>query len=224
MCRGSPAPADLFLQVQWDQGRVEHGSSGSPLFSAPGVIVGSLSYAEVLNDGTVCTINPSVAGYSRFSNTYAHVKDYLENLPADLVTPSKTALSFAIANHAAPAAQTVQLVTQSTGQVTYKLRADASWIKLSTITGSLSAKTPATRDHLGRRGAARAARRLFQHGDHPLRRRAAAIRARHRHGARGSIQRGGRHHAQSGGAKRRAMELPDPPGRIPPERPPASPR
>jgi hypothetical protein len=141
---GIPAPANLFLQVQWDQGRVEHGSSGSPLFSAPGVIVGSLSYAEVLDDGTVCTINPSVAGYSRFSNTYAHVSDYLENLPADLITPSKTALSFAIANHAAAAAQTVQLTTLSTGQVTYKLRADAPWIKLSTVTGSVSAKTPAT--------------------------------------------------------------------------------
>ena len=141
---GLPAPANLFLQVQWDQGRVEHGSSGSPLFSAPGVIVGSLSYAEVLDDGTVCTINPSVAGYSRFSNTYAHVSDYLENLPADLITSSKTALSFAIANHAAPAVQTVQLATQSTGQVTYKLRADAPWIKLSSVTGNVSAKTPAT--------------------------------------------------------------------------------
>jgi Viral BACON domain len=142
--QGTSAPANLFLQVKWDQGRVEHGSSGSPLFSAPGVIVGSLSYAEFLTDGTVCTINPSVAGYSRFSNTYANVKDYLENVPAVLVTPSKPALSFTMANHAASPAQSVQLVTQSTGQVTYKLRADASWIKLSAMTGSLSAKTPAT--------------------------------------------------------------------------------
>ena len=141
---GVSAPGDLFLQVQWDQGRLEHGSSGSPLFSAPGVVVGSASYAEVLSDGTVCTINPSVSGYSRFSNTYAYVKDYLENLPADLVTPSKPALSFTVTNHAAPAAQTLQLVTQSTGQVTYKLRADASWIKLSGVTGNVSAKTPAT--------------------------------------------------------------------------------
>jgi hypothetical protein len=137
------APADLFLQVLWDKGRIEHGSSGSPLFSAPGVVVGSASYAEVLGDGTVCTISPSVAGYSRFSNTYAYVKDYLENLPADLVTPSKPALSFTMTNHAAPAAQAVQLVTQSTGQVVYKLRADASWIVLSAATGNVSAKTPA---------------------------------------------------------------------------------
>src|SRR6185295_11892243 len=87
---GSAAPGDLFLQVLWRGGRVEHGSSGSPLFSAPGVIVGSLSYGPVLEDGTVCRINPSVAGYSRFSNTYARLKDYLENLPADLVLPDKS--------------------------------------------------------------------------------------------------------------------------------------
>ena len=141
---GTAAPGNLFLQVQWDKGRTEPGSSGSPLFSAPGVVVGSLSYGPVAADGTVCTINPSVDGYARFSNTYAQIHDYLEDLPADLVTPSKAALSFTIANHAAPAAQTVQLVTQTTGQVVYKLRADASWIKLSAMTGSVSAKTPAT--------------------------------------------------------------------------------
>ncbi len=141
---GETAPGDLFLSVQWDKGRTEPGSSGSALFSAPGVVVGSLTYGEVLSDGTVCTINPAVDGYGRFSNTYAHVKDYLENLPADLVTPSKAELNFTITNHAAPPAQTVQLVTQSTGQVVYKLRADASWIKLSSMTGSLSAKTPSS--------------------------------------------------------------------------------
>jgi hypothetical protein len=141
---GFSAAGNLFLQVMWNKGRVEPGSSGSPLFSAPGVVVGSLSYGDVLSDGTVCTINPSVSGYSRFSNIYAHVKDYLENFPADLVTPSKPEVSFTVDNHIVPLAQTIQLVTQSTGQVTYKLRADASWIKLSGITDSLSAKTPAT--------------------------------------------------------------------------------
>jgi hypothetical protein len=141
---GITTPANLFLQVQWLEGRVEHGSSGSPLFSAPGVVVGSLSYGPIADDGSYCTVDPSVAGYARFSNTYAQVHDYLENLPADLVTPAPATLSFTVANHAAPAAQTVQLVTQSTGQVVYKLRADASWIKLSGVTGSLSAKTPSS--------------------------------------------------------------------------------
>jgi hypothetical protein len=109
---------------------------------APTVFAGSLSDGQVLTCGTLCTVNPSVSGYSRFSNTYAQVKDYLENLPADLVTSSKPELSFTLANHAAPSAQSMQLVTQSTGQVVYKLRADASWIKLSGLPVSLSAKTP----------------------------------------------------------------------------------
>jgi hypothetical protein len=143
--QGLVTDASLFLQVQWDGGRVEHGSSGSPLFSAPGVIVGSLSFGEVLSDGTVCTVIPSVAGYSRFSHTYSQISDYLENLPADLVLPAQPKLSFTVTNHTAPAAQSVQLTTQSTGQSAFKLRADASWIKLmTTTTGSLSAKTPAT--------------------------------------------------------------------------------
>jgi hypothetical protein len=143
--QGLTADSSLFLQVEWTAGRVEHGSSGSPLFSAPGIIVGSLSYGEVLEDGTVCRINPSVAGYSRFSNTYSYISDYLENLPAELVAPSQPKVTFTMANHAVPPAQTVQLTTQSTGQVAYKLRSDASWIKLTTsMTGILSAKTPAT--------------------------------------------------------------------------------
>jgi hypothetical protein len=141
---GTTLDGSLFLQVQWNDGRVEHGSSGSPLFSAPGVIVGSLSYGEVNSDGTVCTINPSVSGYARFSHTYSQISDYLENLPADLVLPAQPKLSFTMTNHTAPTAQSVQLTTQSTGQVTYKLRADVPWIKLATMTGNLSAKTPAT--------------------------------------------------------------------------------
>ena len=141
---GITAPGNLFLQVEWAQGRVEHGSSGSPLFSAPGVLTGSLSYGEVLADGTVCTVNPSVSGYSRFSNTYSYVQNYLENLPADEVLPSKAALSFTVLNHAAPAAQTVQLTTQTNGQAIYKLRADAPWILLGSVTGTVTAKTPAS--------------------------------------------------------------------------------
>ena len=136
---GSIAPGNLFLQVQWDRGRVEHGSSGSPLFSAPGVIVGSLSYGEVLSDGTVCAINPSVAGYSRFSNTYAHVSDYLENLPAAQVVPDHPALAFTVANRTAPAGQSIRLTTQTSGQVPYRLRSDASWISTSVSSGTVSA-------------------------------------------------------------------------------------
>jgi hypothetical protein len=90
---GVTAPGNLYLQVMYSQGRVEHGSSGSPLFSSPGVIVGSLSYGDVLSDGTVCPINPQGAGYSKFTS----------------------------------------------GQVPYQLRADAPWIQVSAMTGTVSA-------------------------------------------------------------------------------------
>ena len=142
--QGDSAPADKYFQIYYDRGRVEHGSSGSPLFAAPGVVAGSLSYGEVLADGTVCTINPQGSGYSRFSNTYAGVHEYLENLPTSLVTPAKTALTFTVTNHASPAGQAVQLTTQDAAQMTYKLRADASWILLSSTTGTVSAKAPAS--------------------------------------------------------------------------------
>ncbi|MBS1857503.1 MAG: hypothetical protein JST11_19200 [Acidobacteria bacterium] len=139
----STLPSNLYLQVTWDHGRVEHGSSGSPLFTAPGVVVGSLSYGEVAVDGTVCAINPSTAGYSRFSNTYAQVKPYLENLPAAQVVPDQAAVAFTEANHAAPAAQAVKLTTQSSGKVSFQLRPDESWIQVSALNGTVSASTPA---------------------------------------------------------------------------------
>jgi hypothetical protein len=141
---GDIAPAAMFYQVGMTSGRIEHGSSGSPLFSSPGVIVGSLSYGEFLEDGTVCSINPQGAGYSRFSVTYSGVSAFLENLPAAEVLPAKPTMTFNIKNHVVPASQTMQFTTQTVGQVSYKLRADAPWIQLSNITGTLSAKTPAS--------------------------------------------------------------------------------
>ena len=86
--------------------------------------------------------SPQVAGYGRFSNTYAHVKDYLENLPAALVLPDRTNLSFTVTNRAGSAGQSVRLTTQSAGQIPYKLRSDASWIQISAPMGNTSANAP----------------------------------------------------------------------------------
>src|SRR5262249_8632569 len=124
------APAEKYYRVKYSLGRIEHGSSGSPLFSSPGVVVGSSSYPPIFSAGTVCAIKPQYTGYSRFSVTYAAVKDFLENVPSDLVLPAKSALSFMVNNHVASAAQVVALTTQTNGTVSYKLRADASWIQL----------------------------------------------------------------------------------------------
>jgi hypothetical protein len=140
---GDLAPANLYVQIQWTQGRTEPGSSGSPLFSAPGVVVGTLTYGEVSPQLSACQINPAVDGYARFSNTYANLSDYFENLPAAAVVPDHANLLFTVANQTASAAQTITLTTQSAGQAAFKLRADAPWIQLSSASGTLSQGTPA---------------------------------------------------------------------------------
>jgi hypothetical protein len=133
-----------FFHVIWDKGRAEPGSSGSPLFSSPGVIVGMLSWGSSPYEGTVCELDPADVGYGRFSVAYSHLKDYFENLPAAQVKPDKTGLNYTVANRATPASQSVRLTTQSSGQVTYKLRADAPWIRLSNTLGTFTANAPAT--------------------------------------------------------------------------------
>ncbi len=138
------AAAGDFLQVLWEKGRTEPGSSGSPLFSSPGVIVGVLSYGPFSPDLSACEIEPMVDGYGRFSNIYSRLSEYFENLPATQVKPDKTDLQYTISSRAAPASQTIRLTTQSAGQVAYKLRADAPWVQLPASTGTLSSNAPAT--------------------------------------------------------------------------------
>jgi hypothetical protein len=142
---GQSAPASRFLQVTWQNGRTEPGSSGSPLFSAPGVIVGMLSYGPASAHLSACQISPSVDGYGRFSNAYQQLRDWFENLPAAAVVPSAGEAAFTLRDGVlAPSYQAVGLTTGSTGQVSFKARADAPWIKLAAASGTLSASTPAT--------------------------------------------------------------------------------
>lgn len=133
-----------FYQVRWEKGRVEPGSSGSPLFSAPGVVVGLLSYGPVASNLSACQIPGSTAGYSRLSTLYPYLKDYLEDLPASAVIPASKSLLFQGENGSFPggATQTVSLNTGSATSVPFKARADASWIRLSAASGTLSAASP----------------------------------------------------------------------------------
>jgi lysyl endopeptidase len=141
---GALAPASRYLQVLWNQGRTEPGSSGSPLFSSPGVIVGTLTYGPASPDLTACEISPSIDGYGRFTNAYANLRDYFENLPAAEVKAAGTDLLFTVVNQKPSQTQTVNLTTQSPGQIDFKLRADAPWIQLSAVSGSVSAGAPAS--------------------------------------------------------------------------------
>jgi len=145
LVEGDLAPGNLFHQVYWKKGRVEHGSSGSPLFSAPGVLIGQLSYSIFSQQLSACKIDPSFAGYGRFSNVYQHARDYFENLPAATVVAENPDVRFSALNGVvAPVSRTVRLTTKSPGEIPFKLRADQPWIKLSTISGTASAAAPAT--------------------------------------------------------------------------------
>jgi hypothetical protein len=136
------APANLFLQIQYDQGRTQPGSSGSPLFTSPGVIVGTLTYGPESDELTACEIDPFVSGYGRFSNTYQNLQAYFEDWPAATVTPAPASLSFTVVNKTAPAAQTVQLTSATTGRVAFQVRPDALWIGVSASSGQISAASP----------------------------------------------------------------------------------
>ncbi|PWU12763.1 MAG: hypothetical protein C5B51_00080 [Terriglobia bacterium] len=140
---GAIAPASLYLQVLWNQGRTEPGSSGSPLFSSPGVIVGTLTYGPASPVLSACEISPSIDGYGRFSNAYQRLREYFENLPAAEVKPVQQDARFTVVNQKASAPQTISLTTQSLGQVDFKLRADAPWIQLSSVNGTVSQSGPA---------------------------------------------------------------------------------
>jgi uncharacterized protein (TIGR03437 family) len=72
--------SDNYLIVREDLGRTEGGSSGSGLFSADDVLAGVLSFGPALpRNQTVCDINPSYSGYTRFSSIYPEISAYLEN-------------------------------------------------------------------------------------------------------------------------------------------------
>lgn len=69
--------ADTYAMVAETNGRTERGSSGSALFSQPGVVVGALSFGLKTED--VCALNPSPAGYTQFSVIYPRISQFLEN-------------------------------------------------------------------------------------------------------------------------------------------------
>jgi hypothetical protein len=143
---GYQAGSGFYYQVLWNQGRIEPGSSGSPLFSGPGVVVGVASYAPVSPSLSACAIDPFVSGYGRFSIAFPYLRDYLEDLPATEVTPTPANLQFKSLNGviAAPVSQTIALTTESATPVTFKARSDAAWIKLSASSGTLSSSAPAS--------------------------------------------------------------------------------
>jgi Viral BACON domain len=142
---GDRAPAPLYTSVIWDRGIAEPGSSGSPLFSGPGVITGMLSYGPSLPGEILCESGFAV-GYAKFSNAYPYLIDYLENLPGTVVTPSVTSLSFTSQNRklVGAASQKVNLAVLTTTAIPFSVRPDADWLNVSQTSGTISASAPVT--------------------------------------------------------------------------------
>jgi len=67
---------ETYALIAETDGRTERGSSGSALFSEPGVVVGALSFGLKIDD--VCSVNPSPAGYTHFSVFYPEIRRFLD--------------------------------------------------------------------------------------------------------------------------------------------------
>jgi lysyl endopeptidase len=140
---GDQAPAALYTTVSFDRGIVEPGSSGSPLFTGPGVIIGMLTYGPALPGEQLCQ-GSEAAGYGKFSIAYPHLRAWLENLPATQVKTSVSSLQFTGLNHQITSdnSQSVVLTVETASSVPVGVRPDAPWLNVSTESGQLSASTP----------------------------------------------------------------------------------
>ncbi len=134
---------DLYNTALWTQGVVQPGSSGSPLFTAPGVVVGALTYGPAYEGDAVCA-GGDYGAYGKFSAAYGALSNYFEDLPYSLVTPATTSLEFKGLNGTIPggSSQTVQLTTGAASAVEFKARPDEPWIQVSASSQSVSTSAP----------------------------------------------------------------------------------
>jgi hypothetical protein len=142
---GDILPPNLYYVLSLDNGIAQPGSSGSALFSSPGVIVGTLTYGPVADNATLCSLGSFDIGYGRFSVAYPNLMGWLEDLPYSEVKPATPDVSFTITDGvvAGGLQKTVMLTTQSANPVTFSVRPDATWIQVSPGSLSTSATKPA---------------------------------------------------------------------------------
>ena len=87
---GFNAGAGFYHGVSYNasQGIAEGGSSGSGLFTAPGVLVGMLSHGpKVENSEQLCSFNPLVVHYGQLATAYPSLRDFLEDRTAGAPPP-----------------------------------------------------------------------------------------------------------------------------------------
>lgn len=142
---GVVLPPESYYVVALDNGIAQPGSSGSPLFSSPGVIVGTLTWGPGDDGAVLCSAGSFDVGYGRFSAAYPALMNWLEDLPYSQVLPDPGEVRFAGRNGviAGGPQRTVQLTTQSANPVNFSVRPDAPWIQVSNPATSTSASQPA---------------------------------------------------------------------------------
>ena len=141
------APANLYDQVDFTQGIVEPGSSGSPLLNPDGEIVGTLTAAPGPgNQQSICNISPFEAVYGRFSIAYTVLKGYLNVNPAPPFSVSPPSLQLTQSNGVATGPdQQITITTQSLSPVAYTMHTADGWLLPGPngTTGQVSAASPA---------------------------------------------------------------------------------
>lgn len=147
--RSAPSAAGLLAPnvaytVTWTEGHTEGGSSGSGLFSAPGVLVGTLTGGLRPAAGrTKCDINPDSSFYGRFSSYYPAIRDYLEDrtttaptTPPTTPTAGTLALtSGVVQNFSIPALQSATLLTSPAFSISVPAGATRLTVRMTGISG-----------------------------------------------------------------------------------------
>ncbi len=141
------APKEDYYQVDWTQGLVQPGSSGSPLLLDGGYIVGVLSHGPVPPPGvSACSLPEHTSAYGRFPLMYNALKPFLEDQVAPSFTVSPSSLSFHALNGRlqSPTSQSITIRTNSAAPVSWSATASPGWLHLLAASGTVSSATPAT--------------------------------------------------------------------------------
>ena len=91
-------PPNRYWKIEFTEGLVQGGSSGSPLLNAANQVVGSLTagpgFADpAVEDLLICTLDPFESFYGRFANGFPQFRAYLEDaVPASMTTPANGAV------------------------------------------------------------------------------------------------------------------------------------
>jgi len=87
-------PPDKYWKIEFTEGLVQGGSSGSPLLNRANQVVGTLTAGPAFDDPEaedvlICTLDPFEAFYGRFANGFPRFRQYLEDaVPASMTSPA----------------------------------------------------------------------------------------------------------------------------------------